>query len=167
MSAGELSKRWRKESLAYVAGMNEYVRRGMQRGWDQAGEPPKESRQLLAPRVIDIVREANKIGELADLRERFPPAHSPFIEMLYENGQRVRPRGVSGRRPYRAWNWGRKWLCHDDRWYESEGGRPTLRRLAARQIGSTLPLLGRSPLIFTKVGSSENRELRLAQNRAN
>jgi len=94
MSAGELSKRWRKESLEYVAATNEHVRRGMQTGWDQAGQPPQEKRQLLARRVIDAVREANKTGELADLRERFPPAHSPFIDMLEENGQPLAPMAI-------------------------------------------------------------------------
>jgi anti-anti-sigma factor len=91
MSADDLSKRWRKESLEYVAAMNEYVGQGMQIGWDQAGKPPKEERRPLARRVIDAVREANKMGELADLRERFPPAHSPFIELLEENGQHLAP----------------------------------------------------------------------------
>ena len=41
--------------------------------------------------MIDAVREANKIGELADLRKKFPPAHSPFIELLDENGQHLGP----------------------------------------------------------------------------
>jgi len=91
MSVDELSERWRKRSLEYVAAVNEHVRRGMQSGWDQAGQPPKDTRQPLAGRVIDAVREANKTGELADLREKFPPAHSPFIELVKENGQHLAP----------------------------------------------------------------------------
>jgi anti-anti-sigma factor len=89
MSVEELSERWRKESLDYVAAMNACLLRGMQSGWDKAGQPPKETRRLLAGRVIDAVREANKMGELTDLRVRYPPAHSPFIEMLEENGQHL------------------------------------------------------------------------------
>jgi len=48
---------------------------------------PEDTREPLAKRVIDAVRAANKAGEWEGLREKFPPAHRPFIEMLQENGQ--------------------------------------------------------------------------------
>jgi len=91
MSPDELSALWRERSLEYVAAISECVLRGMRNGEDQAGEPPRETRQPLAGRVIDAVREANKTGELADLRKKFPPAHNPFIELLKENGQHLAP----------------------------------------------------------------------------
>jgi hypothetical protein len=91
MSTEELSRRWREESLKYVTGVNEFVLRSMKVGPEKAGQPPEETRQPLAKRVIDAVREANRTGELADLRERFPPAHSPFIPLLQENGQHLAP----------------------------------------------------------------------------
>jgi anti-sigma B factor antagonist len=42
-SADELSERWRKESLEYVTTMNEFTQRRLKVGWDQAGQPPKET----------------------------------------------------------------------------------------------------------------------------
>ncbi len=85
----ELSKRWREKSAKYVEAVNELVRRGISEGWENIDEKdePQDSRQPMASAVLDAVRRANESNNLDGLRERFPPAHSPFIDMLNDNGQ--------------------------------------------------------------------------------
>ena len=81
---------WRRKTLDYVSAVNSFVEKGLRDGWEQAGEEPKDSgREHLVPQVIDAVRSANKTGDLAGLRERWPPAHLPFIEALEKNGQSI------------------------------------------------------------------------------
>jgi hypothetical protein len=85
----ELSRRWRTESANYVSAVNAFVARGEREGWDKlSGEvEPTDTRETLAEAVLAAVRRANECQDIAGLRERFPPAHGPFIEMLEENGQ--------------------------------------------------------------------------------
>jgi len=78
-----LSARWRAESLAYVAAVNEYVDR-CNRGED-VGEPPSDTRAALARAVLDVVEEANRANEIGELRRRFPPAHEPFVTHIKEH----------------------------------------------------------------------------------
>ncbi len=81
---------WRNKTLAYVAAVNSFVEKGLREGWEKAGEEPVEpGRSHLANTVMDAVRKANANGELTALRERWPPAHSPLIELLKENGQDI------------------------------------------------------------------------------
>jgi hypothetical protein len=85
----ELSRRWRQESERYVAAINGFVARGQKESWDKISEKdqPKDTRQPLAEAVLNAVRRANQSGTVEGLRERFPPAHEPFLDMLKENGQ--------------------------------------------------------------------------------
>jgi hypothetical protein len=85
----ELSRRWRKESEHYASAINAFVASGLQKGWNnvRAEDEPIDNRQPMAKAVMDAVRRANELDRLDDLRERFPPAHGPFIEMLKDNGQ--------------------------------------------------------------------------------
>lgn len=83
----ELSERWRKESLRYVTAINDFVDRGNRGGWKEAGKQPEDTRQTIAKSVLDAVRRANELGRTDELREKFPPAYEPFIEMLGEGSQ--------------------------------------------------------------------------------
>lgn len=86
----ELSRRWREESQRYVAAINDFVRRGLQEGWENVdGEEPKDTRQQMAEAVLNALRRANQLGNTDGLHERFPRAHGPFLEMLKENGQEL------------------------------------------------------------------------------
>lgn len=88
LSEEELSRRWRDESKQYVSAINDFVRRGLKEGWENIDdEEPKDTRQPMAEAVIEAVRRANQAGDIDDLHERFPRAHSPFWEMLEKNGQ--------------------------------------------------------------------------------
>jgi WD40 repeat protein len=91
MSEEALSKKWRENSRQYVEAINAFVERGMTMGWDKVGEEPEDNRQAMANDVIDAVRRANQRGNLRDLRERFPPAYIPFVDLLEENGQSLEP----------------------------------------------------------------------------
>jgi len=85
------SKRWCEEGREYVAGINDYVRKEMSFGWDNAGEPRKDTRGDLAEKVIGFVRQANEAGNIDELRQKFPPAHAPLLEIIKENGQYLGP----------------------------------------------------------------------------
>jgi hypothetical protein len=90
-SEEELSRLWREESKAYVSAINQFVAVGLRDGWDKAGEEPKDTRSHLAASVMEMVRRANVSGDVDGLRDRFPPAHGPFVEMLEANGQNLEP----------------------------------------------------------------------------
>jgi hypothetical protein len=82
-----LSERWCTSSRAYVAAVNDHIRR-CNRGED-SGEEPTDDRGELAEAVLAVVREANQsfraTGDravIAELRRRFPPAHEPFLPHL-------------------------------------------------------------------------------------
>lgn len=85
----ELSRRWRQEGQQFTAALNAYVARGQKEGWDKVSEDdePKDPRRALAEKVLVTVRRANESGTIDGLRERFPPAHDPFIEILEKNSQ--------------------------------------------------------------------------------
>ena len=83
----ELSRTWREEGLRYVKKINEYVKRGNETAWENMGPEPEDTRSRLATAVIDVVRRANSDGKLQNLRDRFPPAHAPLLDLLNENGQ--------------------------------------------------------------------------------
>jgi hypothetical protein len=94
MSAGEraaISRRWRDEGSRYAREWNSFVERLGRVGPEQAGEVPQDPRSDLAQTVLEAVREANESGELARLREQFPPAYDPFLDLLGENGQTIGP----------------------------------------------------------------------------
>jgi hypothetical protein len=88
----DISRQWRDEGSRYARETNAFVDRFTRLGPEQAGEEPKQDgRNELAETVLEAVREANESGELADLREAFPPAYWPFVNRLQENGQILAP----------------------------------------------------------------------------
>ncbi|MEG4963643.1 MULTISPECIES: hypothetical protein [unclassified Microcoleus] len=90
MIENSAQEEWRSKTLAYAAAVNSFVEKGLREGWEKASEEPVDpGRNHLANTVIGAVRQANANGELSDLRERWPPAHSPLIELLEENGQSI------------------------------------------------------------------------------
>jgi WD40 repeat protein len=84
-----LSRRWCDEGASYASALNAFIARGNQEGWDKVSskDEPKDTRQPLAEAVLDVVRRANATGDIDGLRDRFPPAHAPFMNLLEENGQ--------------------------------------------------------------------------------
>jgi hypothetical protein len=91
MDETELSERWREASRSYVTLVNAYVKRGLTNGWDKAGSEPQDRRRSMAADVLAAVRHANMNGDVAALRERFPPAWEPFTEVIAEKGQGLAP----------------------------------------------------------------------------
>ncbi len=86
-----LSARWREASLRYVSAVNALVQRGLRDGWENVGPEPEDDRQYFADDVLAVVRRANATGDIASLRERFPPAHEPFLSILDEKEKWVSP----------------------------------------------------------------------------
>ncbi|MEO0708174.1 MAG: WD40 repeat domain-containing protein [Cyanobacteria bacterium J06649_5] len=81
---------WRRKTLDYVASVNEFVEKGLRDGWESVGEEPSEpGREHLAETAISAVRQANIDGDLAHVRDQWPPAHSPLIGLLKKNGQSI------------------------------------------------------------------------------
>ena len=90
MSQESAQEEWCSKTLDYAASINAFVEKGLRDGWDNVGEEPSDpGRDHLAEAVISAVRQANIDGELAHLRELWPPAHSPLINLLKENGQSI------------------------------------------------------------------------------
>jgi hypothetical protein len=82
MDEAALSALWREKSLRYISAVNAFVERGLRDGWDKAGPEPKDDREELAADVIDALRAANRSGDIAGLREKFPPAWEPFLPII-------------------------------------------------------------------------------------
>jgi len=80
-----LAAEWREKTGAYVEAINAFVATGVTEGWAEAGEQPNDPRtDAIGGRVAAVALEANEAGEWRGLRERFPPAQAPFIEILQE-----------------------------------------------------------------------------------
>lgn len=91
MSPGQreaMGRRWRDEGSRFARGFNSFLEQIRKA---QPGEEPEDTRGDLAETVLEAVREANQSGELARLREQFPPAYFPFLERLPANGQHLAP----------------------------------------------------------------------------
>ncbi len=84
-------QKWRDLTLNYVKAVNEYVEKGHQDGWDTAGpEPEDPGREDLVESLLEAIRRANFAGDTSDiekLRNDWPPAQRPLIEILEKQGQ--------------------------------------------------------------------------------
>lgn len=78
-----LSEVWTTQSLAYVAAVNAYVKH-CNLG-EEPGPAPIDTRAPLAMAVLEVVKEANRAGEIEELRRRLPPAHEPFVAHIKAN----------------------------------------------------------------------------------
>jgi len=83
-------QQWRAQVHAYAEAINAYAARGLKAGWKKAGkQPPEPDCASLAPLALAAVRDANRTGQLDDLKALWPPAHGPFVALLKENGQAI------------------------------------------------------------------------------
>ena len=90
MKKGASQKEWQQKTYDYVAGVNEYLRRGMSLGWDNIGKPPEpRGREHLVEEALNAVRMANETNSTDSLRSSWPPAHFPLISLLSRNGQNI------------------------------------------------------------------------------
>ena len=63
---------------------------GEEHGWDNwKGKEPEDSRDYLADIIVQKLREANKIEQIEEFREQYPPAHTPLIKYFKEKGQSI------------------------------------------------------------------------------
>ncbi len=90
MESTPAQEEWRRKTVAYADAINAYVATAHRVGWDRAGEEPAEpGRGHLVEEAIAAVRQANAQGLLEGLRDKWPPAHAPLIDLLEENGQDI------------------------------------------------------------------------------
>ena len=90
MTENQSQQKWREKTLEYVDAVNQFVKTGLTKGWDQAGDEPADpGREELVQHLIDAIRQANSAGQTEQLRELWPPAHAPLISVLGENGQSI------------------------------------------------------------------------------
>jgi len=83
-------KEWNRKTLEYVGSINRFVEKGLRDGWDAVGKEPEDpGRTHLIEDALSAVRLANSEGRLKELREYWPPAHEPFIDILDANGQSI------------------------------------------------------------------------------
>ncbi|QDU27771.1 hypothetical protein ETAA8_28620 [Anatilimnocola aggregata] len=90
-SDDEMSALWRAETAAYVHAANESVQDRLRSKDPDPTEPTPDNCQRFTGRVLEIVRSANASGNIAGLRERFPPAHNPLVDLLEDNGRALQP----------------------------------------------------------------------------
>lgn len=87
----EAAAAWRSEGHRYAREINEYVRLGMESGWDKKlKEPENDSRSKLAADVWKMIREANKAGEVEQLRQELPAATWPLVDSYREDTQAIK-----------------------------------------------------------------------------
>ncbi len=92
ISRDELAKLWRQEGKKYAADVNEFVRIGMESNWQEnQQEPEEDKRHRLAGKVLKEIKEANRTGNIAELREQIPPATWPFSDVFKDSMQAVEP----------------------------------------------------------------------------
>lgn len=86
----DIQKEWNEKGAAYGTAINKMVAFGEKYGWDKwEGEEPVDERQHLADDVVQLLREANETGRVAEFREAFPPSHGPLIEYIKSNEQEI------------------------------------------------------------------------------
>ncbi|MFC7441062.1 hypothetical protein [Laceyella putida] len=81
----DLSKQWIEKGKAYAFAVNEYNKKVFSQGYDADVKPPEETRAELARTVLEVIHEANRTGEIDQLRAWFPPAYAPFIPWVEKN----------------------------------------------------------------------------------
>ncbi len=96
-----IAAEWRKLSKQYIDDLNEFIRIGDETGWTKAPEQkPRDQRLNLAHKVMDMITDANAIGDFERLHDLVPPASSPLIAYFGEQADRVLqpifPRGFIG-----------------------------------------------------------------------
>ena len=70
--------------------INTLVEKGLRDRWDSAGpEPEAPAIEHLCEAAVVAIREANRKGRLAELREFWPPYHSALIEHLEKHGRAI------------------------------------------------------------------------------
>lgn len=67
----DIAASWRREGQRYAAEINEYVRIGMESGWQhEQKEPDQDQRTSLAADIVRMIRAANQAGDTERLRAR-------------------------------------------------------------------------------------------------
>ncbi|MEM7675895.1 MAG: hypothetical protein AAF449_07820 [Myxococcota bacterium] len=129
-----LSKRWQNLSRGYAEAVADRIRRGRA----DASPSASDDRRELMTDVLPIVREANKVGAIDDLRRHFAPAHVAYASIAADRAEHVGP----------------VFLLEDGRLACIVGGPWQRPRAVVATTTSTEPLLG----VFA-VGRSPNRRI--------
>ncbi|MDK8180322.1 hypothetical protein [Paenibacillus sp. UMB4589-SE434] len=88
----EIAERWRIEGKRYASEINKYVQIGMEQGWSENLETPKEDqRSSFATKIVEMIRAANRAGETKILREEIPPSSWPITSKFEDQLQPVKP----------------------------------------------------------------------------
>jgi len=85
-----IQKEWFEKGAEYARAVNEMVSFATLNGWENwKGKEPEDQRSHLVKETLELLRAANKRGEIKKFRERFPPAHSPLVEHIKANAQSI------------------------------------------------------------------------------
>lgn len=83
-------EKWKEETITYAKAINNFIEVGLRDGWDKAGEEPSsEGREKIVPELMEAIRSANQSNTLDALRDEWPLAHAPLIDLLEKNGQSI------------------------------------------------------------------------------
>lgn len=90
VNAEDVEYKWNKEGERYARAVNALIGFVDANGWDNwNGEEPYDNRGHLSGEVIRRLIKANVDNEVDEFRQRFPPAHSPFIKYFESKGQTI------------------------------------------------------------------------------
>lgn len=90
MNKNEIQLEWHSKGEEYAIGINEMLDFLEKNAWeDWKGEEPKDNREHLADKVVELLRKANSENKVSDFRQKFPPAHAPLIKYFEEKGQSI------------------------------------------------------------------------------
>lgn len=83
-----LQEEWFNLGEKYSKDINKMVEYGETHGWDKwKGKTPKDLRDHLSDEIIHKLKEANCNNTVNEFREKYPPAHEPFIKYFQKQGQ--------------------------------------------------------------------------------
>lgn len=86
----DIQNEWVRKGEKYATEINHMVSFCENEGWENwEGGEPEDDREHLAIEIIELLKKANKNNRVSEFREKFPPAHAPFIELLKTKSKEI------------------------------------------------------------------------------
>jgi len=89
-SSENIQLEWNQKGRQYAIEINQMMEFGENNGWENwKGKEPEDKRDHLADKVLELLKQANDKNQINEFREKFPPAHSPFVKYFESKGQSI------------------------------------------------------------------------------
>lgn len=88
--SSDIQKEWNEKGAAFGIAINEMVAFCETHGSNNwTGGEAVDEREHLADEVLQLLKEANTSGKVAEFREAFPPSYSPLAKYINRNEQNI------------------------------------------------------------------------------